>query len=153
MEEIWKSIKGHPGYEASTLGRIANNIEGVRQIKKAGKPNYKYSHVNLEGDIIYVHRIIAETFIPNPENKPCVNHINEVKHDNRVENLEWLTHKENSKHGTAIARRGETFKGFKHSEEAKRKISRSRKGKRFSEEHKRKISEANKAYWARKKEK
>jgi len=46
----------------------------------------------------FCHRIVASQFIPNPENKRCVNHINSNKHDNRVSNLEWVTHKENMQH-------------------------------------------------------
>lgn len=46
----------------------------------------------------YVHRVIAQTFIPNPEDKRCVNHINGMKHDNRLVNLEWVTYSENRRH-------------------------------------------------------
>ena len=55
-----------------------------------------YFQVDLSGIPKLVHRLVAETFIPNPENKPCVDHINGNKQDNRIENLRWVSHKENS---------------------------------------------------------
>lgn len=58
-----------------------------------------------------VHRIVAEAFIPNPNNLPCVNHKNENKLDNRAENLEWCTHEYNMNYGTANNRRSKTMSG------------------------------------------
>lgn len=63
-------------------------------IKPNGYFEYIFSY-NGEHKYISVHRLVAETFIPNPDNKPCIDHINTIKTDNRVENLRWVTHQEN----------------------------------------------------------
>ena len=104
MEEIWKPIKGAvKGHEVSSLGRVRN-----RKGRLLKKPSYGhgtkdwYAHLNLNINGItkscYVHRLVAEAFLPNEENKPDINHKNGVKSDNRVENLEWMTESENTIH-------------------------------------------------------
>jgi hypothetical protein len=97
MEE-WKTIKEHPNYEASNLGKIRNKLT-FNYIE--GGYNRRYLRCKLSGIGYNIHRIIAETWIPNTENKPQVNHINGNKHDNRVENLEWCTAYENVRHSFA----------------------------------------------------
>ena len=103
MEEIWKDIKGFEGiYQVSNLGRVKRVKTG--RILKSDMNSKGYLRVGLCKNSIKsnkrVHRLVAETFIPNPDNKSEVNHIDENKTNNSLDNLEWMTTKENINHGT-----------------------------------------------------
>lgn len=101
--EIWKDIKGFEGiYQISNLGRFRNRGE----VKKPWTAAHGYLAFTLRKDgqkkNYKVHRLVAEAFIPNIENFPEINHIDGDKTNNRVENLEWCTHRYNMRHSYEI---------------------------------------------------
>jgi len=100
--EIWREIKGYEGlYQISNLGRIKNMIFNRINEDYCKFNGYRTTALtDKNGNLknVSIHRLVAEIFIPNPENKPCVNHKNFIQNDNKTDNLEWVTHSENTKH-------------------------------------------------------
>lgn len=102
MEEVWKDIVGLEGhYQVSDKSRVRNVKTG--RVLKTGTKNQGYEQVRFSVNGIKttkkVHRLVAEAFIPNPSSLPYINHINSVRDDNRIENLEWCTAQHNVQHG------------------------------------------------------
>lgn len=106
MLEIWRQIKEYPRYSVSNLGRVKNNntdkvLKGYTDFK-----GYQRVCIHCRGERIRkdlkVHRLVAEAFVPNPDNKPQVNHIDGNKQNNAASNLEFCTNQENQLHAYRV---------------------------------------------------
>ncbi len=153
--EEWKPVKGFEHrYMISSFGRIYLLLYG-----RLGKPfinsNGYLGFTFRSGSSVLkttIHRMVAETFIPNPDNLPVINHKDEVKTNNHVGNLEWCTQRYNVNYNDACRtpqrrrRASESHKGIVFTEERKRHISEARKGKPLSEAHKRALHKPHKSH-------
>ena len=123
MREEWKDIEGYEGlYQISNLGRVKslmfrNNKYSFNKIYFMKPQNnakgYKTIRLSKDGVVENhrIHRLVAKHYIPNLNNKPCVNHIDGNKQNNNVSNLEWATHSENLKHAHRTGLKKATFLG------------------------------------------
>lgn len=163
MGEIWKDIRGYEGiYQVSNLGRVRSLDRHVdykwrdKVVTKLFKgkvlrlsytsDGYLMIYLRKDGEDKYyaVHRLVAQAFIPNPSDLPFVNHKDECKDNNQVDNLEWCTHIYNCNYGTAIARMRQkvTGKPKNWTEAGMQRLKESHKHENLSEETLARMSKA-----------
>lgn len=142
MIEEWKTWKVTPANNYHNHRSITYEISNFGNVKKNGKIkdfSNTVGYYKICGALL--HRIVAELFIPNPENKPYIDHIDTNKHNNRIDNLRWVTQSENNHNTITWNRKTEIYKsdkfreamrnkqlGVKMSDDAKRKMSLAQKG-------------------------
>ena len=145
MAETWRNISDFERYQVSNYGRVKNLA--TNHILKPFIASSGYLAVALgSGNKRYVHRLVAQAFIPNPTSLPQVNHRDENKQNNCVDNLEWCTASYNVNYGTAKWRAADKNRGRKHTKEARQNMSQAQlnlpqevkdeKAKRLSVAHK-----------------
>lgn len=106
-DDLFKDIPNYEGlYQISTTGKIRNHKHHILAQTLNSTSNYYRVHLCKNGKAKWhsIHKLVAETFIPNPDNLPEVNHKDENKLNNNVSNLEWTTHRDNANYGTRIKR-------------------------------------------------
>lgn len=108
MEEIWKDVPGCEGfYKVSNTGKVLSTIKNIiiRPHKNNGYERVEL-HKNGKFFKFFVHRLVAQAFIPNPDNKPVVDHINTIRDDNNVSNLRWVSVSENINNENTLKKHG-----------------------------------------------
>lgn len=102
--EVWKRVEGYTRYEVSNYGRVRNFFTKEQKALRKTKTGYMITDLKENGSkkTAYVHRLVAQAFIPNPNNKPQINHKDENKDNNFVSNLEWCTIEYNNQYGNHI---------------------------------------------------
>lgn len=126
--EVWKDIKNFPNYQVSNYGKIKSKeritnvgIKNIKQIKRKekilkplkitkGYLGIRLYNEKVKGKTFKIHRLVAETFIPNPNNYKQINHIDGNKENNKVSNLEWCSNKYNMEHSYKIGLRKNVVK-------------------------------------------
>lgn len=148
-KEEWKDIDGYEGFQISDKGRVRYILDkppvrkpyatknAIMELRNNGSGYFMPKGVKK-----YIHRLVAKAFLPNPHHYSQVNHIDEIKKHNWVENLEWCSPKHNQNWGTTPYRRNSAIREKLSTEEVRRKMSISAKGR--SEETRHKLSIANK---------
>ena len=156
MMEEWRAVPGYEGlYEVSNMG----NVRNVRRNKllRLLKTNNGYIRVFLCKNGIktgfQVHRLVSEAFIPNPNNLPQVNHKDEDKTNNNVDNLEWCTAKYNLNYGTARIRSRNTKIKNGYVNEENVGLSREEYMKKYYEDNRENLREQNREYREKNREK
>lgn len=130
-EEQWKQVDGFPHYEVSNFGRVRSFpqdglVRGRKTIRYlTGTSNQGYIRVSLSNGKLkkreYVHRLVANAFIDNPEHKRCINHKDNDRANNHSDNLEWCTHQENTDWMAAQGRNKRTQTWLDHLHNAQKK--------------------------------
>ena len=135
-------IKGFEGYQITDDGRVWSIKRKIWLKPCVGFGGYYQVSLRRNGEtcVKKIHKLVAETFIPNPDNKPCIDHCNTIRTDNRVSNLRWVTHKENSNNPISLTNYSKAQKGKAISEETRKKISETSKGRHHTEDTKKKMS-------------
>lgn len=132
-KEEWKDIQGHPNYQVSSTGRIKSiertvscfKYKKIKQEKilKTCLNSSGYKTISLDNKRFYIHRLVAQAFLPNPENKPVIDHIDTNKENNSIENLRWVTYSENNNNLITYEKYKRGRLGFKDRAETKIKKS------------------------------
>ena len=110
--EVFKVIKDYPNYGISASGVVVSlkNQRTMKHLLRGASTTSDYYYVSLSNNLrvkkYFVHRLLAEYWIPNPDNKPNVNHIDGNKHNNSLSNLEWVTKSENQRHALSTGLKG-----------------------------------------------